>query len=130
MSSFPKIARRQFLGLGAAAFAAPLFVSSGLLGLSGCRRPSANQRVTVGVVGLGAQGFDNLRQMLRLADVQVVAVCDVDTLHYRDNPWGEGPPYGREPAQAHINSHYAAAQKSGTYSGCASMADYRELCAK
>jgi predicted dehydrogenase len=130
MTRSPKIRRRQFLRGGAAALAAPIFASAGVLGLPGCGRPSASERVTIGLIGLGAQGFDNLRQMLRLADVQVVAVCDVDTLHYRDNPWGEGPPYGREPAQAHVNSHYAAAQKSGAYSGCASLADYRELCAR
>lgn len=82
------------------------------------------------MVGLGAQGFDNLRQLLRLSDVQVVAVCDVDSLHYRDNPWGEGPQYGREPAQAHVEKHYAAAQKSGNYSGCAAMTDFRDLCAR
>ncbi len=125
-----RIARRQFLGRGAAAFATPLLVSTGVLGLPGCRRPSPNERVTVGLVGLGMQGFDNLRQLLRLPDVQVVAVCDVDSLHYRDNPWGEGPAYGREPAQAHVEKHYAAAQKSGTFSGCVALADFRELCGR
>ena len=130
MTLLPKIARRQFLGRTATALTAPMLVSAGVLGLPGRRLRSANERITVGVVGLGAQGFDNLRQFLRLSDVQVVAVCDVDTLHYRDNPWGEGPPYGREPRMAHINNHYATLQKSGTYSGCTTLSDYRELCAR
>ncbi len=84
----------------------------------------------MGLIGLGGQGFDNLRQFFRLADVQVVAVCDVEPLHYRDNPWKEGPAYGREPAQAHVERHYAEQQKSGTYTGCAAIVDFRELCAR
>ena len=125
MSKASRIRRREFLGRAAATIAAPLCLSAGTLGLSGCRRPGANERVTVGLIGLGGQGFDNLRQFLRLADVQVVAVCDVEPLHYRDNPWKEGPAYGREPAQAHVEGHYAEQQKSGTYSGCAALVDFR-----
>ncbi len=130
MSKASRIRRREFLGRAAATIAAPLCLSAGTLGLSGCRRPGANERVTVGLIGLGGQGFDNLRQFLRLADVQVVAVCDVEPLHYRDNPWKEGPAYGREPAQAHVEGHYAEQQKSGTYSGCAALVDFRALCAR
>ncbi|MES1212951.1 MAG: Gfo/Idh/MocA family oxidoreductase [Singulisphaera sp.] len=98
--------------------------------MSGCRRAAANERVTVGLIGLGAQGFDNLRQLLRLPDVQVVAVCDVDSLHYRDNDWGQGQACGRRPAQELVEQRYAEQRKAGTFAGCAAFADFRELCAR
>jgi predicted dehydrogenase len=123
-----RISRREFLSRGAAALAAPLVVPAAALGRAG--RPGANDRITVGLIGLGAQGFDNLRQCLRLNDVQVLAVCDVDPLHYRDNAWRQGVPYGREPAKEAVDRHYAAQQKSGAYAGCAMLADFRELCAR
>jgi glucose-fructose oxidoreductase len=129
MKHSSRVSRRAFLAHGSAV-AAPLVVSAGVLGLPGCGRPSPTARINVGLIGLGAQGFDNLRQCLRLSDVQVVAVCDVDPLHYRDNAWGQEPAYGREPAQAHVQAHYAAKEKSGKYAGCAAVADFRELCAR
>jgi predicted dehydrogenase len=130
MKDAPRIPRREFLGRSSAALAAPYFASAAALGLAGCNRPAANERVTVGVIGLGAQGFDNLRQMLRLPDVQVVAVCDVDPLHYRDNEWEKGPAYGRDPAKEQVERHYAGQQKSSEYTGCAAFTDFRELCAR
>ena len=125
-------ARRRFLARTSALVASPLFVAASSLGLGCARRAraSANERISVGVIGLGAQGFDNLRQFLRLPDVQVVAVCDVDPLHYRDNEWEKGPPYGREPGKAAVEQHYAKQQKSNSYAGCAAYADFRELCAR
>jgi predicted dehydrogenase len=128
MTRTAHIRRRTFLARSLAAMTAPLAVSTPARRLAA--RPGPNGRVTVGLIGLGAQGFDNLRQCLRLGDVQVVAVCDVDPLHYRDNAWEQGPPYGREPAKEAVERHYAAQQKSGAYAGCAMFADYRELCAR
>jgi len=124
--------RRRFVAGTSAVIASPLFFAASALELGCARqaRASANERITVGLIGLGAQGFDNLRQFLRLADVQVVAVCDVDPLHYRDNEWGKGPQYGREPAKAAVEQHYATQQKSGSYSGCNAYADFREICAR
>ena len=123
----PRISRRTFLARGAAIVAAPLVVSTAARGRA--RRPPPSERITVGCVGMGAQGFDNMRQFLRLADVQVVAVCDVDRWHYRDNGWKEGLPYGREPAREAVELKYAEAKKSGTFQGCAAVTDFRELCA-
>ena len=128
MSTASGVSRRQFLSCSAAALGVPVLLSSRAQART--RRPVASERVTVGLIGLGAQGFDNLRQFLRLADVQVMAVCDVDPLHYRDNAWGQGLPYGREPAKEAVERHYAGQQKSGTYTGCTTLADFRDLCAR
>lgn len=54
--------------------AAPLFVPARVLGAN-----APSKRVTVGVIGVGRQTvIVNLKQFLRMGDVQVAAVCDVD----------------------------------------------------
>lgn len=86
-----------------------------------------SERVTVGVVGLGSRGFNLMDELLRHADVQIVAVCDVDRLHYRDRPWGEGAPLGREPAADKIRQAYAGRSK-GSAAVIDTYADFRQLC--
>ena len=107
MRKTSQIGRRKFLGQTAATIVAPLMPlgrHAGTLWLSA----TESERARHGRLDrVGGQGFDNLRQLLRLPDVQVVAVCDVEPLHYRDNPWNEGAAYGREPALAHVERHYA-----------------------
>ncbi len=38
-------------------------------------------------------GTGNLKNFLQMNDAQVVAVCDVHDLHYRDMPAGEEAPW-------------------------------------
>ena len=128
MTAESRIARRSFLARTAAATLAPVVLPGCTKKVAG--RASASERIALGAIGLGAQGMNNLREFLRLPDVQVVAVCDVDPLHYRDNPWGEGQTYGREPARQAVDEKYAEARKSGVYTGCAATADFREVCAR
>jgi predicted dehydrogenase len=69
--------RRRFLQ-GAAAFAStPLFLPGTVLGL-GPRRPPSD-RITLGFIGMGKMNRGHLNWFLRQDDVQVLAVCDVDT---------------------------------------------------
>ena len=70
-----KITRRAFLGGATAALAAPYVITSTALGGEG--RPAASQRITMGTVGLGGRGNDDMGNLLSNADVQMVAVCDV-----------------------------------------------------
>jgi predicted dehydrogenase len=44
---------------------------------SGGRRPAATDRITVALIGCGGMGKSNLRDFMRMKDVQVAAVCDV-----------------------------------------------------
>lgn len=67
-----------------------------------------------------------LRDFLPLADAQVVAVCDVQRLLYRELEAGQGPALGREAGKQMVESRYAAAKTGGKYAGCAAFADYRE----
>lgn len=66
--------RRTFLKASAAA-TAPLLVSSKALGLAGAVAPS--EKITLGVVGIGPRCTYDLKAMLKLEDVQCVAIADV-----------------------------------------------------
>src|SRR5580693_2514283 len=114
--------RREMLqGMGAAA------LSLSKAGLASAP-VGANDKLTVGCIGVGSQGLRVLLDMLRLPEVQVVAVCDVnrgssDYLDWgpnelrnkvrtvlQDSSWGAtlpGPSAGREVAQVIINAFYA-----------------------
>ncbi len=72
--------RRQFirqsslatLGAGAA-FLFPMEM------LAGIRRPvSANERINVALIGCKGMGFSNLSSLLKISEVSLVALCDID----------------------------------------------------
>ena len=118
--------RRDFLKT-TAILAVPTIIPMSALGRG---RPAPGDRVTIGLIGCSTRGFEVLRSFLRHADAQVVAAGDVHDLHYRDQEWGRGQAFGREPGQKLIESHYAADKASGKYKGCAVFSDYRELIAR
>ena len=75
--------RRKFLQNTAAAttalLGAPQFVSSRVLGAPGV--PGANERLTIGHIGVGGMGGGHLRYMVarcHRGDVNIAAVCDAD----------------------------------------------------
>ena len=98
------LTRRTFiLGTGAAAC------------LLGKATPSC--RITVGVIGVGRQTVQvNLKQFLTMPDVQVVAVCDVDAWRLAN-------------ARQQVEEAYAKQATSGTYKGCTTHKNFRELLA-
>ncbi len=75
--------RRQFLksatSTAAGAIVFPYIVPSSVLGQNGSVAPS--NRITMGCIGVGSQGTGNMRGFLGKNEVQIVAVCDVDTNH-------------------------------------------------
>ncbi|MFV1968341.1 MAG: hypothetical protein ACC628_23190, partial [Pirellulaceae bacterium] len=96
------VRRRDFLRTTAAVAAGTLMPASVL----SQTRAAPSERITLGVVGLGSRGFNLIDLIVREPDAQIVAVCDVDSLHYRDRPWGKGTPFGREPAKKRIEDAY------------------------
>jgi predicted dehydrogenase len=64
--------RRSFLRRAA------VFTAAGYRALRGA---SPNDRINVAFIGVGSQGTGRLREFMRHADVNVVAVCDVDSRH-------------------------------------------------
>ncbi len=74
-----KLRRREFLAAVGSALSAPCLLPSGILSAAG--RPGANERLTVGHIGVGGMGTVHLRNMLEFkkeGKVSVAAVCDVD----------------------------------------------------
>lgn len=109
--------RRKFLAAGAASVAAPsILVSS--------TKAAPSERITVGVIGLGSRGFNLLDDILNSSGAQIVAVCDVDTLHYRDQAWGKGRKFGLQSGQEYID------QKTGSKSGVSTTRNFRDICAR
>jgi len=96
-----RIDRRTFLKTTAAgALAFPMVVRSSALGRAGTVAPS--ERVTMGFIGVGGMGTNNMRAFLAQPDVQVLAVCDPvraseEYGHWYKKGWN-GAWFGREPA--------------------------------
>ena len=119
----PAPSRRAFLRSAAAAgIAFPTIIPGSALGLGGKVAPS--NRITLGVIGTGNQGFNDLRSFLKDDRVQIVAVCDVNR---ESAGYWNGGVGGREPAKRLVEEHYAKAKSSGDYRGCAAYVDYREV---
>jgi len=120
------ISRRNFLKrtsvVAGAVVTFPYIVPSSALGKAGSVAPS--NRIVMGCIGTGNQGFNDLRNFLRNERVQITAVCDVnrESAGYWDNRIG-----GREPARRIVEEHYARAKESGTYKGCTAYEDFREV---
>ena len=71
------LTRRKFIKKACCASSSvvlPYFAASSVFGRTGTR-PS--ERITIGAIGIGSQGTNDLRGFLQLSDAQVVAVCDV-----------------------------------------------------
>ena len=112
--SFPRlIQRRSFLAHAAAGIAAP-FIFDTKVHADDRQGQGPNGRINLGFIGIGMMGRHHLRAFLANTGVQVVAVSDVHRRRLDD-------------AVETVHRSYAAARKAGTYRGCASYADFREL---
>ena len=131
-------------GASAAVYAMPRWAA-------GQRAVRPSDKLTVACIGVGAQGQRVLMDLLRMPEVQVVSVCDVNRqssnyldwgpnelrnkvrLLLADPGWGaqfSGPAAGREVAQAITNAFYAKQTGKPKFRGCSAYEDFRELLAK
>jgi predicted dehydrogenase len=108
-----RIGRRTLLKQGVGLLAAPLVLTSKVAG----RALPPSERVTVGFIGVGMMGRAHLRRMVNNPDVQILAVCDVDEWRLKD-------------AHALVEAAYGAEQAGGSYTGCATYRDFREVLAR
>jgi predicted dehydrogenase len=113
MKDLFSISRRKFLKNAALASATPLILRSGLWAAEN----TPTSQIALGFIGMGTQGRGLMEGFINRNDTRVVAVSDVDTTR-------------RENAKAIVNGHYAEASAAGTYKGCASYDDFRELLAR
>ncbi|MCB0283904.1 MAG: Gfo/Idh/MocA family oxidoreductase [Calditrichaeota bacterium] len=143
------ISRRKFIQTTAVAAATFSIVPRHVLGGPGYIPPS--DKITIANIGCGTQGLREMTQLLQHPEVQVVAVCDPNkfTTNYldwtptdirdkiretiEDPTWGAhctGVPGGRDIGKELVDKYYAKNNPSGTYEGCRSYEDYRELLEK
>jgi predicted dehydrogenase len=73
-------------------------------------------------IGTGWQGIWNLQTFLKMPDVRVIAVCDVNE---EGAYLGRGQA-GREPARRIVDAYYAKGS-SGAGKGCAAYRDFRQM---
>ncbi len=110
----PPSSRRDFLKT-AAVFAAAPFI---LPGKVWAQTPGPNQKLTLGCIGMGKQMGILLAGILPREEVQIVAVCDVDTTR-------------REHGRELIDKAYTAnTDQASPAKVCTAYADFRELLAR
>ena len=140
--------RRKFLGSAAAAFAFTV-VPRHVLG--GSKYVAPSDKVNIGYIGCGTQGLREMVSLITNPEIQITSVCDPNrnSTDYVDwsldgirngirrvlgNPsWGEGIdgiPGGREIGKEVVETYYAKNRGSGSYNGCSSYTDFRELLEK
>ena len=101
------VSRRAFMKAAGAAAGAAAVTPGALWGQA---RPSASNRITLGVIGWGMMGPSNTKVFLQNDDCQIVAACDLD----------------KGPLQAAVDTINA---KYGNQD-CKAYHDYRELLAR
>ncbi len=115
--------RRRFFAASASVITPAVIAGSSVA--DGTAPPS--ERINIGVIGLGSRGYNLIDALLKSADAQIVAICDVDMHHYRDRAWGQGTAFGLLPAKEKIESAYAKKKSGKPQSGLSTYSDFREL---
>jgi len=131
MKTASRWSRRDFLKRTAIAAGVvagfPTIIPASALGRNG--RPAPSNRLNMACIGLGTQGMPDMRSFLGKPEVQMIAVCDVNRF---GNTYGysNSSPGGREHGKQVVEKHYASEMASGSYKGCATYEDFRELIAR
>ncbi len=106
--------RRDLLKVSRRALTALSIIPSSVLAIG----PTAPlNRITVGMIGVGAQGRNHTRQLLTMPDVQIAAVCDPVRA-------------SRTAAKQLVEKSYAASGLRRGFKGCRAYNDFRELLAR
>ena len=104
--------RRQFVKVAAASVAAPFILPSRVWSAE----TAPSERLTLGFIGVGKMNSGHLNSFLGRTEVQIVAVCDVDTNR-------------RENAKKTVEERYSKNQDTN-FKGCEAFADFRKLLAR
>src|SRR4051812_40447091 len=105
--------RRNFLKTAIVASATPLLLPH----RTWAADTSANEKLSLGFIGMGKQNSGLMHGFIRRSDTRVLAVCDVDTTR-------------RENAKKTVETYYSDQIKSGASKGCATYNDFQELLAR
>jgi predicted dehydrogenase len=102
--------RRAFVRSVFAAGAAPWIVPARVLGAAGQTPPSG--KLTLGVIGVGAQGQSDMRDFLTSDDVRVTAICDVNQRNIESARKRIADAYGRPDVKVLADFHELNADPS------------------
>src|SRR5688572_22373072 len=117
--------RRHFIKTAATAVTAFQILPRHVLG--GARFVPPSEKVNVAMVGVGGRGLQNMRELLKLDDVQVVAIADpaerfsLEDYYYKGNG-------GRLVGIEQCEKHYSA-KKQANYR-CKGYEDFRVMLEK
>jgi predicted dehydrogenase len=111
------ISRRQFLKSSAAAATGTALFGTTFVPAPVFGAEAPSNRITFGCIGLGRMGSIDMREILGFKQVQIIAVCDVDSKR-------------AENAKQIVEKHYGESSTSGTYKGCEAYGDFRDLVAR
>jgi len=110
------LTRRQFLKSSAAAATSAALFGPTIVPASVFGAEAPSERIVVGCIGVGRMGLGDMREVLGFKQAQVVAVCDVDSKRIKH-------------AKQLVETHYSRQSTTGTYKGCATYRDFRNLVA-
>ena len=105
MSTTDHSTRREFFHKGAALASVATFIPAHVLGREG--KPGANDKINLGVIGIGPRCTYDLTAMLPFADIRCVAIADVQAKR-------------RDAGKALVDKHYGNKD-------CVLFRDFREL---
>ncbi len=118
MAKKKEFSRRDFLRRSAAVTAGavtfPYIIPARALGADGAVAPS--NRIVMASIGTGGQGSYDMKALMSVPDVQMVAVCDVDA--------------GRRANAKKAVEDFYAGKNDATFKGCAEYNDFREVLAR
>ncbi len=112
MTLVTRISRRRWLARSAA-----LAIGGPILAPQLLKAAAANERIMLGFIGIGIQSRGHLKKFVGTPDVQVVAVCDVEATRLAN-------------AKQIVEDGYAKQSGTGSYKGCDTYKDFRELLAR
>ena len=112
------LSRRGFLGGAAAALAVPAIIPRHVLGDP--KNAPANEKIVLGAVGIGKMMYGlHLPHFLRMPEVKIVAVCDVDTTRRGAGKKRVDDAYGNTDCAACKTHHEILARKDIDAVACA-----------
>ena len=117
MTSENNLSRRRFLAgavnAAAGAVTLPYFVPASVFAGAGS---APSERITLGFIGAGKQSKHLMKSFLNSPGTHVVAACDVDKLKLSRG-------------KKIVEDHYAR-KSGGTYKGCDTYGDFRDVLAR
>jgi hypothetical protein len=111
------LTRREFLKSSTATIASAVLLGRAFVPDSVFGADAPSNRVAIGCIGVGRMGLGDMKEVMGFKQVQVVAVCDVDSKRVNH-------------AKELVETRYSAQSKNGTYKGCTGYKDFRELVAR